>query len=194
MTTTRAPEPLRAQAQFCRLRVEMSLHCILYSARTVSRSTGLFKNRTNIVSEACTKEMAHTSLHGNLLRSCVTFRASPPGITQGEKDRKEEQLPRREPALHVEVLPPAPAGGFEQTSERGEDEERRCHEKDQSKYPAATTNTTVMTYVERGTCQKIGPRVVAPHSRPPRRARSARGRSVRKNRVFGSLPWVVASF
>ena len=36
-------------------------------------------------------------------------------------------------------------------------------------YLAATTNTTVMTYVERGTCQKISPRVVAPHSQPPRR-------------------------
>ena len=94
----------------------------------------------------------------------------------------------------MEVLPPAPAGGFEQTSGRGEDEERRGNEKDQSKYPGATTNTTVMPYVERGTCQRIGPRVVAPHSRPPRRARSARGRSVRKNPVFGSVPWVVASF
>ena len=33
-----------------------------------------------------------------------------------------------------------------------------------------------------------------PHSRPPRRARSARGWSFRKNPVFGSVPKVVASF
>ena len=57
----------------------------------------------------------------------ICARASPSGIIVGEK--KDEQLPRREPALHVEVLPPAPAGGFEQTSGRGEDEERRGNEK-----------------------------------------------------------------
>ena len=94
----------------------------------------------------------------------------------------------------MDVLSPAPAGGFEQTSERGEDEERRVHDKYQNMYPAATTNATVMPYVKRCTCQKIGPQVVAPHSRPPRRARSSRGSVGQKKPVFGSVPWVVASF
>ena len=54
---------------------------------------------------------------------------------RGEENRKTHNF-HGEPALHVEVLPPAPDGGFEQTCGRGEDEERRGNEKDQSKYPA----------------------------------------------------------
>ena len=78
----------------------------------------------------------------------------------------------------MEVLPRAPTGGFEQTSEDREDEESGGHDKDQSKYPSATTNTTVMPCVELAYLTEDLSFGRRPSERP----------------VLGSVPWVVASF
>ena len=132
-----------------------------------------------------TKEIADSSLHGNLLRSCVTFRSN--------CRRKEKQTPRRARSTRGGSST-SPRQWVEKTSEREEDEERRGQDKDQSKYPAATTNTTVMTYVESGYLPKdrsSGRRPSLPATTESPLFTWSVGQ---KNPLFGTVPQVVASF